>query len=131
MKTKNQVKKISHQHSAEHVLRMFLEYVPNINIGSAQAEQIVALGDKSLVIDWVFQIRNAKQDWKIMAVVKNTSHPSRLSVTMFELEALSHQKNTYAVLIVPWMSEKLESQCLVLGIGCLDLEGNGVLRVRS
>ena len=122
------VKNTDSNHRAGEALRVFLEHVPSVRVPNSKAEQPNVSQAVSARRDWVFKVKDQTMTWEIFAEVKNTSHPSRLIGAILRLATLDHPDHQYGVLIVPWMSEKLMNLCLIHKVGCVDLEGNGVLR---
>lgn len=129
MKNSDSVKILDFVGKAEEALDGFLRQVPLLKVTSNSAIKVIdTVGYIDYGFDFSFEVSDKTALWTILGCAKNTSHPSRLTNTLLKFANLRKLGKVYVVLIVPWMSEKLESQCLALGIGCLDLEGNGVLR---
>ncbi|MEY4531979.1 MAG: hypothetical protein RLZZ156_2702 [Deinococcota bacterium] len=129
MKNDDSVKILDFIGKAKEALDKFLRQVPRLKVTSNLALKLISTIDYiDYGFDFSFEVTDKTTLWTILGFAKNTSHPSRLINALLKFANLSKLGKVYVVLVVPWMSEKLESQCLALGLGCVDLEGNGVLR---
>jgi hypothetical protein len=90
--------------------------------------QTISFGTNSQAVDWFAKVENGRTVWRIFALASQSKYISQLSAKIVQLAKLSQQKQTYGVLLVPWMSAQLEAACLEHGIGCVDAQGNGVMR---
>jgi hypothetical protein len=111
------------------VVNDFLEQIPNVKISSNSTEILHEPSQTSEArADLTITLSDGTSNWVVLVEVKNTGHPSRLTNTIEQLAQISHTPNRYGMLVVPWMSEKLEAACRAKGIGCIDLEGNGLVQ---
>ena len=119
MKSYESVKTRESDLPPEQVVQDFLTQIPTLEIWEISKEAPRA--------DLTIQLNDGTNDWIVLVEVKNTGHPSRLTNTIEQLSEVSRAPNKYGLLVVPWMSEKLEAQCRAKGVGCVDLEGNGMV----
>ena len=111
----------------ERVVKNFLMQIPIVSIASVQREKSPSHPSNPRA-DLIVELSDGARDWVVLVEAKTMGHPSRLTNAIEQLAHFSRAPNKYAVLVVPWMSPKLEADCRTNGIGCLDLEGNGMLR---
>ena len=120
VKSYESVKPLPSDLPLEQLVQDFLTQIPTLEISEISKQAPRA--------DFTIKLNDGTNDWIVLVEVKNTGHPSRLTNTIEQLAQVSHAPNKYGLLVVPWMSEKLEAQCRAKGIGCIDFEGNGMVR---
>jgi len=90
----------------------------------------VRIGNK--VIDIVLDVVISGEPAKFIVEVKTQSEPRFVRMAVAQIKSyLQSFKNSYGILVAPYLSENSRQICKEAGIGCIDLAGNAYIAFKN
>ena len=113
---------------AEESARAVLGGVPFIELLDSKSEAMT--GDKE--VDLLISARVSGKPAKFLIEVKSQGEPRVVRMAIAQLkDYLRDEKDSYGILVAPFLSDASRQICKEAGVGCLDLAGNAFLSFRN
>ena len=113
---------------ARQSLKSALSEVPFLNV--LETNQEAPIGDKQA--DMVMDVLVSGKRQALMVEVKNQGEPRLVRMAIAQLkECLKGTRDSYGILIAPYLSDASRQICKDAGIGCMDLAGNAFLSFKN
>lgn len=128
MKIVKQYSKGDAETEAKKSLKSFFSGIPFVKLKESKTN--VRIGNK--VIDIVVSALVSGKPAKFIVEVKTQAEPRFVRMAAAQIKSyLQNYKNSYGILVAPYLSDSSRQICKESGVGCIDLAGNAFLSFRN